>query len=115
MGSTATTASMVHGLQSRHSSEVKKPTSSGQANSEQWTAHHQPALLEARKRYVGNNPVSYDLHQKALVCLPGGNSRTVLYSAPFPLSMISGQDYTLTDEDGHKYEIFCLAQYNDLH
>ncbi|EUC46673.1 hypothetical protein COCMIDRAFT_4325 [Bipolaris oryzae ATCC 44560] len=61
------------------------------------------ALLEARKRYVAANPISSSLHQKALEHLPGGNSRTVLYSAPFPLSMVSGQDSFLIDEDGHKY------------
>lgn len=60
------------------------------------------ALLEARKRYVAANPISFSLHQKALKHLPGGNSRTVLYSAPFPLSMASGLGTNLTDEDGHK-------------
>lgn len=59
-------------------------------------------LEAARKRYIERNPRSAALHKQALSCLPGGNSRTVLYSSPFPLSMISGKFYKVTDEDDHE-------------
>lgn len=35
--------------------------------------------------------------------MPGGNTRTVLYFAPFPLTITKGQDCWLWDLDGHKY------------
>src|SRR3546814_14310930 len=35
--------------------------------------------------------------------MPGGNSRTVLYYAPFPLSRAGGEGCRVTDVDGHCY------------
>ncbi|KAJ5812681.1 hypothetical protein N7474_008982 [Penicillium riverlandense] len=66
-------------------------------------AYAEATLVEARKRYFENNNKSHAVHQQALACLPGGNTRTALYSSPFPLSMVSGTCFTVTDEDGHKY------------
>ena len=60
------------------------------------------ALSQARQRYVKRNPNSKILHDEAVNYLPGGNSRSVLHSAPFPISMASGQSCYLVDEDGHE-------------
>jgi len=52
---------------------------------------------------MDRNPVSAKLFQEATEYLPGGNTRTLLYSAPFPLCMKKGVDYKVIDEDGHTY------------
>jgi glutamate-1-semialdehyde 2,1-aminomutase len=61
------------------------------------------AVVCARKRYVERNPTSRTLHEEAVNYLPGGNSRSVLHTAPFPISMASGQSCNLIDDDGHEY------------
>ena len=38
--------------------------------------------------------------------LPGGNTRTVLFYEPFPLSMAKGEGARLRDLDGHEYRDF---------
>lgn len=58
-------------------------------------------LAAAQDKFVQSNPRSLKLHQKALKSLPGGNTRTLLHTAPFPLCMKSGKGYQVTDEDGH--------------
>jgi glutamate-1-semialdehyde 2,1-aminomutase len=35
--------------------------------------------------------------------LPGGNTRSVLYHPPFPLTMVRGEGCWLWDADGHVY------------
>lgn len=60
------------------------------------------ALNHARQRYVKRNPNSKTLHDEAVKYLPGGNSRSVLHTAPFPISMSSGRSCYLIDEDGHE-------------
>ncbi|MDT4926344.1 MAG: glutamate-semialdehyde -aminomutase, partial [Pseudonocardiales bacterium] len=42
--------------------------------------------------------------------LPGGNTRTTLFFAPFPITMQGGAGCTLTDVDGHDY-IDLLGEY----
>ncbi|KIH90278.1 glutamate-1-semialdehyde 2,1-aminomutase [Sporothrix brasiliensis 5110] len=66
----------------------------------------QDALDAAIRRYTAANPRSYALHQLATESMPGGNTRTQLHTAPFPLCMQSGQDYQLTSEDGATYTDF---------
>ena len=60
------------------------------------------ALSQARQRFVERNPKSNALHHEAVAYLPGGNSRSVLHTAPFPISMTSGRSCYLVDEDGHE-------------
>jgi glutamate-1-semialdehyde 2,1-aminomutase len=60
------------------------------------------ALGRARQRYIECNPNSKLLHDEAVNYLPGGNSRSVLHTAPFPIGMASGQSCYLVDDDGHK-------------
>ena len=66
----------------------------------------QSALDAARKRFAERNPNSKRLHEEAVKSLPGGNTRTLLHTAPFPICMKSGQGYQLADEDGHTYTDF---------
>jgi glutamate-1-semialdehyde 2,1-aminomutase len=66
-------------------------------------ASREKTVLDAAiQRYVERNPTSLDIHKRALDYLPGGNTRTTLYSPPFPVSMKRGQGYQLYDEDGHE-------------
>jgi len=60
------------------------------------------ALEAARARFVLRNPTSLKLHQEALNRLPGGNTRSLLYTAPFPIYIKSGSEHRVFDEDGHE-------------
>lgn len=62
----------------------------------------QAALDTALARFAERHPESKRLHEEALRSLPGGNTRTLLHTAPFPISMRKGEDYKLIDEDGHE-------------
>lgn len=42
--------------------------------------------------------------------MPGGNTRTVIYTSPFPITIASGEVVTLWDVDGHCYTDF-LGEY----
>jgi glutamate-1-semialdehyde aminotransferase len=46
------------------------------------------------------------LYQQSVESLPGGNTRTILHTSPFPLYMKSGSGYQLTSEDSHTYVIW---------
>lgn len=60
------------------------------------------AVDEALARYESNNPKSRALYQDAVKHLPGGNTRSLLHTNPFPIMVKSGQGHMLIDEDGHK-------------
>ena len=68
------------------------------------------ALAEARERYVARNPSSLAAHVEAAAVMPGGNTRTVLFHSPFPLTMARGQGCRLWDADGHEY-VDLLGEY----
>ena len=59
------------------------------------------AIEAAKNRFAVRNPNSRKLFEEATEYLPGGNTRTLLYFAPFPLSMKKGEHYQVFDEDGH--------------
>jgi glutamate-1-semialdehyde 2,1-aminomutase len=63
------------------------------------------AQLLERKRgdFADRNVESSKLHESAIGVLPGGNTRSLFYQAPFPLSFVSGHDSVLVDADGHEY------------
>ena len=67
------------------------------------------ALDEATERYSQQNPISKSLHEEATKSLPGGNTRTLLHTNPFPVYMKSGQGHQVTSEDG-KTQVYHLAQ-----
>jgi glutamate-1-semialdehyde 2,1-aminomutase len=60
-------------------------------------------LDEARREYAASNPASAAHHEAAAGAMPGGNTRTVLYYDPFPLTFARGEAATLWDIDGHAY------------
>lgn len=62
----------------------------------------QQALLVAQTRYEQQNPKSKAQHELAAASLPGGNTRTLLHTSPFPLTMKCGKGPYVWDEDGHK-------------
>ena len=61
------------------------------------------ALAEARERFVAANPASLAAHVEAAAAMPGGNTRSVLFYTPFPLTMARGAGCRLWDADGHEY------------
>ena len=68
------------------------------------------ALEEAHKLYTTKNPQSQSHHTQACQFLPGGNTRTVLHTTPFPLTIASGSGPTLTTLDNDTYIDF-LGEY----
>ncbi|KAH7402694.1 pyridoxal phosphate-dependent transferase [Pyrenochaeta sp. MPI-SDFR-AT-0127] len=61
------------------------------------------AIQAAKVRFVERNLNSLQLHQNASKSLPGGNTRSLLHTAPFPVYLKSGKEYQVTSEDGHTY------------
>ncbi|NWF46462.1 aminotransferase class III-fold pyridoxal phosphate-dependent enzyme [Hydrogenophaga sp. D2P1] len=60
-------------------------------------------LEAARARYRERNPASERQLAEAATVMPGGNTRSVLFHAPFPLTMVRGEGARLWDADGHRY------------
>ncbi|KAJ4130711.1 hypothetical protein NW768_006249 [Fusarium equiseti] len=63
----------------------------------------QSKLDDAIDRYISRNPRSKSLHDEAVKSMPGGNTRTVLHTSPFPVVIKSGKGHQVTSEDGHVY------------
>ena len=70
----------------------------------------QSALVEARQAYIERNPTSLARQREAIQAMPGGNTRTTLHNAPFPLTVVKGEGCRLWDADGHEY-IDVLGEY----
>ena len=68
------------------------------------------ALADAEARYIAANPRSQARAETAATSMPGGNTRTVLHYAPFPLTLAGGQGCHVTDIDGHIYTDY-LGEY----
>ena len=68
------------------------------------------AVAEAQARFAADNPLSRAQLDKAAAFMPGGNTRTVLFYPPFPLTMTKGEGCHLWDLDGHRYIDF-LGEY----
>ena len=60
-------------------------------------------LSKARIDYTDRNVESRRLHLGAREVLSGGNTRTLFYHPPFPLTFVRGHDSVLVDADGHEY------------
>jgi glutamate-1-semialdehyde 2,1-aminomutase len=61
------------------------------------------ALAEAVETYVAKRPRTASMHEKAKAYLPGGNTRSILYTQPFPIRIESSNGCRITDVDGHTY------------
>ncbi|MCJ1338358.1 hypothetical protein MMC09_003645 [Bachmanniomyces sp. S44760] len=70
----------------------------------------QASLSSAHARYTVRNQKSLYAHNEACRYMPGGNTRTVLHSSPFPLTFASGESCTLTSLDGDTFVDF-LGEY----
>ena len=68
------------------------------------------ALNDAKEAYVARHPKSFARYIEAVSVMPGGNTRTVLHYAPFPLAMEKAAGCRLWDLDGHEYIDF-LGEY----
>ncbi|QCI66286.1 aspartate aminotransferase family protein [Phreatobacter stygius] len=68
------------------------------------------ALADVRERFVARNPESLKQHEAACAVMPGGNTRSVLFYAPFPLVIAEGRGCRVRDADGHDYVDF-LGEY----
>ncbi|TPE48037.1 aspartate aminotransferase family protein [Amaricoccus solimangrovi] len=68
------------------------------------------ALDTARDAYRARNPRSAELHAAARATMPGGNTRTALHFAPFPLYAARSAGARITDVDGHDY-LDALGEY----
>lgn len=74
-------------------------------------AHLDDAVADATARYVAANPQSQARHKKARASLPGGNTRSVLWYEPFPVTITKGEGVQVTDLDGHRYTDF-VSEYS---
>lgn len=61
------------------------------------------AVRQTRASYVARNPASAAQHADATAFMPGGNTRTVLFFEPFPLTIVKGEGCKVWDADGHEY------------
>ncbi len=64
------------------------------------------AVEEAVLRYVERNSLSRAQHERARRVLPGGNTRSVLYFDPFPLTFKHAEGAYLYSLDGDRYVDF---------
>jgi glutamate-1-semialdehyde 2,1-aminomutase len=61
------------------------------------------ALDEARAAYSVRYPASAAQHARACEVMPGGNTRSVLYASPFPITLTGGAGSRVQDLDGNEY------------
>jgi glutamate-1-semialdehyde 2,1-aminomutase len=69
------------------------------------------ALTEAFERFRAKRPNTAAQHARAAKVMPGGNTRTVLYTAPMPIRIASAAGAVLTDIDGFSY-VDLLGEYS---
>ena len=72
-------------------------------NAHTQTADRAAAVAQAMARYRERCPASERQFNAATEVLPGGNTRSVLFHEPFPLTMVRGEGCWLWDADGHRY------------
>ena len=69
------------------------------------------ALKDAMDSFAARRPKTKVMHERASEVMPGGNTRTVLFTSPFPVRVEKGEGATLTDVDGHSY-LDLLGEYS---
>lgn len=69
------------------------------------------ALTEAKQSFAAKRPKTRALHERAAHVMPGGNTRTVLFTAPFPIRVEKAAGAALTDIDGNNY-LDLLGEYS---
>lgn len=68
---------------------------------------------EILAEYRDRSPRSAALHEEARRVMPGGDTRTIAFHAPYPLAIDQGEGYQVVDADGRIY-IDCLNNYTAL-
>jgi glutamate-1-semialdehyde 2,1-aminomutase len=63
--------------------------------------------------YLARTPRSRDLFDRATASMPGGSTRTTVYTAPYPPYIAEGRGITVRDVDGNLYRDF-LGNYTAL-
>ena len=63
--------------------------------------------------YLARTPRSRELFERATGSLPGGSTRTTVYTAPYPPYVASGSGLRIRDVDGNEYRDF-LCNYTSL-
>src|SRR3954470_21193039 len=63
--------------------------------------------------YLARTPRSRELFERATESLPGGSTRTTVYTAPYPPYVASGSGLRIRDVDGNEYRDF-LGNYTSL-
>lgn len=86
---------------------------STQLQSEANTATVQDTAREALAAYRDRTPRSFAMHQAARRVMPGGDTRTIAFHAPYPLSIAHGVGHRTWDADGNEY-IDLLNNYTAL-
>lgn len=61
------------------------------------------AYKQLESAFILSNPKSQVIYDEATKSMPGGNTRTVLFYQPYPLSIIRAEGSRLYDADGHEY------------
>ncbi|KAI9847379.1 MAG: hypothetical protein M1837_002567 [Sclerophora amabilis] len=84
------------------------PGSSSEATATADSLHS--ALTTAHLDFTIRNPQSLKTYNDSVSHFPGGNTRTVLHAAPFPLTFASGQSCEVRSIDGDVYVDF-LGEY----
>jgi glutamate-1-semialdehyde 2,1-aminomutase len=69
--------------------------------------------LSLIEEYLARTPRSRDLFERATASLPGGSTRTTVYTAPYPPYLESGTGLLVRDVDGNVYRDF-LGNYTSL-
>jgi glutamate-1-semialdehyde 2,1-aminomutase len=64
------------------------------------------ALAEAEQRFTAAHPKSAARHKAAQGVMPGGNTRTVIYYPPFPVTLAKGEGCHVWDLEGRRYADF---------
>jgi glutamate-1-semialdehyde 2,1-aminomutase len=63
--------------------------------------------------YLARTPRSRDLFERATASMPGGSTRTTVYTAPYPPYIAEGRGISIRDVDGNVYRDF-LGNYTAL-
>ena len=63
--------------------------------------------------YLARTPRSRAIFERAAGVLPGGSTRTTVYTPPYPPYLVSGQGLRIRDVDGNEYRDF-LGNYTSL-
>ncbi len=69
------------------------------------------ALTDAKHVFAAKRPKTQALHERAGHVMPGGNTRTVLFTSPFPIRVERAAGSTVTDVDGNSY-LDLLGEYS---